>query len=116
MPEDITKLPQWAQRKISVLKQTLRDAQRDSLNNWTPRWEGDEPLVFLREMVGHRLVDRPIGGQYTSVVFRDGPGKDANQVEVGIPLNGKLCIFVRARDLAFSPAAGNMGYLSGKEQ
>lgn len=116
MPEDIAKLPQWAQRKIAVLEQTLRDAQRDSLNSWTPRWEGDEPLVFLREMVGHRLVDRPIGGSYTAVVFRDGPGEDANQVEIGTTLNGRLFIYARARDLMAAPTAGNMMYLFGKEQ
>lgn len=105
---DITKLPKWAQDELSwaTHRITELEVQLDALldeSGYTPQWEGDMPRVFLRQSVGTRQVEKSIGGNYTSVVFRTAT---EDEVEVNL-IDGKL-LKVVARGLAIYPEASNV--------
>ena len=109
---DRTKLPKWAQDAIFSLEYRITELEAAlSERAYEPRYEGDEPRVFLRQNVGNEWREKALGGNYTTVIFRT----PTDEVELKVSdRGGQLAIRADARDIAIHPEARNVVRLTGK--
>lgn len=106
-PEQIAKLPKFAQSHIASLESELRDLKAFGQPQYEPRWDGDTPSVFVRNIVKTNYIETAIGGIYCSIIYRH------RESEVEVSVNPERGIEVIARDLAIHPRASNVVTVTG---